>query len=340
MPWRYGRWSVEHVLPIGVSEHAPNGVQVAAGEVIASGSVFGSPVRVSVARRVGVDPADLARVMRLPIGAEVQRGALIARTGSRFARSATAPIDGRLMSLRADGDVEMAPVLGRWEVRATIDGTVIAADETRVRIEGESWCLQGLAAYGPDAVGELTRVCETGADELLPGRIDTRLRGRLLVGGGRAGPEAIARAHACGVAGVIAGASPASGLRHVYGDEVTAHGLDAPDLPTVLCLAGFGTTALPDEVFAPLVSLAGRRAAVHSASARLFVFAPADAIATAVGAPSLALAADWSGVRPLASASITAGTRRFPSEVEAEAIDAHGELVPAANVRPFDLPSE
>lgn len=340
MPWRYDRWSVEHVLPVGVTGHVPAGQDVRAGDVIASGSLFGEPVRVPVARRVGVDPNDLARALRVPIGAEVERGALIARTGRRLARSATAPIDGRLVVLRADGDIEMAPVAGRWEQRASIDGTVSVSDEMRVVVAGEAWCLQGLAAYGPDAAGELTKACETGADELLPGRIDTRLRDRILIGGGRAGPEAIARAHACGVAGVIAGASPASGLRHVYGDDVTAHGLDAPDLPTILCLAGFGTTALPDEVYGPLVALAGRRAAIHSASARLFVFAPADAIAAATVAPSLALAADWSGVRPLSSASLVGGERRFPSEVGAQAVEAEGELVPAENVRPYDLPAD
>jgi len=340
MPWRYDRWSVEHALPVGVNEHVAMGQEVRAGDVIAGGSVFGSPLRVAVARRVGVDEADLARVMRVPIGAEVQRGALIARTGSRFARSATAPIDGRLIALRADGDVEMAPIVGRWTVRSTIDGTVVTVDEARILVAGEAWCLQGLAAYGPDAVGELAKACETGADELLPGRIDTRLRGRILIGGGRAGPEAIARAHACGVAGVVAGASPASGLRHVYGEDVTAHGLDAADLPTVLCLAAFGTTTLPDEVYAPLVALAGHRAAIHSASARLFVFAASDAFATAVNAPSLALAADWSGVRPVTAASAGGQTHRFSSEVDADAMDADGELVPAANVRRHDLPSD
>ncbi len=337
MTWRHGRWTVDHTLPIGTSTHVPPGQAVRAGDVVATGAVFAAPFRVRVARTVGVAPDDLARVMRVAVGAEVARGALLARTGRRFARAVSAPAEGRILAARADGDLEMAPVVGRWTVRATCDGTVTRADDACVRVEGAAWCLQGLAAYGADAIGELTVVDGDARDELLPARIDTRLRDRILVAGGRAGPEVIARAHACGVAGVVAGAVPPSGLRHIYGDDVTAHGLDRPDAPTVLCLVGFGATVLPAEVGGPLAALAGHRAAIHRASARLFVFAPPDAI-DAGEPPSLALAADWSAVRPIEGGAALGPARRFASEVVADALDTDTGPVPAANVMPYEPP--
>lgn len=338
MTWRHDRWTVDHVLPIGASTHVPLGGDVHAGDVVATGAVYAAPSRVAVARKVGTAPEDLARVMRVAVGAEVERGALLARTGRRFARAVSAPAEGRILAARADGDLEMAPVVGRWTVRATLDGTVTRADDACVRIEGAAWCLQGLAAYGPDAVGDLTAVNDDPQGELLPARIDTRLRDRILVAGGRAGPEVITRAHACGVAGVIAGAVPPSGLRHIYGDDVTARGLDRPDLPTVLCLIGFGATVLPAEVGGPLAALAGRRAAIHSASARLFVFAPPDAIAGAAQPPSLALAADWSAVRPIEGGGSPQPAQGFASEVVADAVATAAGLVPAANVQLYELP--
>jgi hypothetical protein len=138
---------------------------------------------------------------------------------------------------------------------------------------------------------------------------------------------------------VVAGAAPAGGLRVVYGDEATASGATTgPEAPTVLCLIGFGTAPLPREVFAPLVALAGARAAVHTASARLFVFAPETAGDFAQNAPSLALSDDWLGARPLDENLALAGVTRFASEIEAESVATKDGPVPVANVLAFDAP--
>ncbi len=336
MAWRYGSWTVDHALPYGATERVGIGDPVHAGDIIASGSSLGAAHQVSGARRLGIAAGDLASARRVATGAEVERGTILARTGQRFPRTAVAPIDGRLMHVTADGDFMVAPVLARWAVRATLDGEVTRSDASNVTIEGTAWCLHGLAGYGPDAVGELTLAVDAPVDELAPTRIDVRLRGAILIGGARMAAEAITRAHACGAAGVVAGAAPAGGLRVVYGDEVTADGLPTrDDRPTVLCLIGFGTAALPNEVFRPLVALAGSRAAIHTASARLFVFAAADAVSGGEP-PAIALADDHSGVRPLDAPGELAGGVRFPSEVESDALMTGAGPVPLANVLPFD----
>lgn len=340
MAWRHGRWTADHPLPIGASERASIGQAVRAGDVLAAGTTYGTPVRVAGARRVGVAPDDLDRVMRVPVGAEVVRGQVIARTGRRFARVASAPTDGRVIHRRADGDFHVAPVVGRWVVRSTLDGTVTRSDDSCVSVEGAAWCLQGVAAYGPDAVGEIVVGVGAPTEELSPSRIDVRLQGKILVGGARTNAEAITRAHACGVGALITGAVPAGGLRVVYGEEIGAAGArGASDAPTVLCLLGFGTAALPRQIFAPLAALDGTRAAVHTASARLFAFAPSDA-GLAQDDPSLVLADDWGGVRAIEEQMGLAGTARFPSEMEAEAVSTGDGMVPVANVLAFDAPRE
>ena len=48
------------------------------------------------------------------------------------------------------------------------------------------------------------------------------------------------------------------------------------DRPTVLCLMGFGSATLPPAVYKPFAAFAGARAAIHTATARLFVFSTAD----------------------------------------------------------------
>jgi hypothetical protein len=162
-------------------------------------------------------------------------------------------------------------------VGATLDGVVARSDDAVVEVEGEAWCLQGAAAFGPDAIGEITLGVDGPEADLAATRIDVRLAGRIIVGGARVSAEVITRAHACGVAGLVAGGVPPAGLRVVYGDTVTAAGSPSrDDRPTVLCLMGFGSAVLPRAVFEPFATLAGARAAIHTGSARLFVFSTAD----------------------------------------------------------------
>lgn len=299
MSWRFGRWTVEHRLPVGAASRTELGETVRAGDVIASGSVVGQVHLIEGARRVGVTPADLDRVGRVRPVADVRRGTVLARTGRRLARAATSPIDGRLVHITADGDYLVAPLVASWEVRAAVDGAIQRSDDAAIVVDGECWALQGLAAYGPDAVGTVAIGVGSADEALAPTRVDVSQRGRILVGGARIAAEAITRAHACGVAGLVAGAAPAGGLRVVYGDDVAASGGRTDgDRPTVLCIAGFGSGALPAAVWEPLVALSGERASIHTASARLFVFAPRERIPDPAEAPALVLGDDHSSVRP------------------------------------------
>jgi hypothetical protein len=299
--WRYGTWTVDHALPVGAAWRGETGVRVRAGDAIGRGSFVTTVSVVEAARQIGVAPRDLDRVLRLRPVVDVRRGTILARTGRRFARAASSPVDGRLVHITADGDLLIAPIVDDWVVRSTIDGTVTRSDPAVVTVEGDCWALQGLAGYGPDAVGEIALGVDDPSEPLAPTRIDVRLAGRILVGGARMAAEAITRAHAVGVAGLVAGAAPAGGLRVVYGDDVDARGAPSfVDRPTVLCLTGFGSGPLPSDLWEPLASLAGQRASIHTASARLFALAPSEAMTVPDRVPLLALADDHSSVRPLA----------------------------------------
>jgi hypothetical protein len=339
MGWSHSRWVVEHALPLGASARPSVGSTVRAGETLASGTLLGSPVRVAGARKLGVEPADVDRVSRVRVGSDVTRGTVLARTGRRFARAVTAPVDGRLVHRSHEGDYYVAPITGSWTVRAVMDGTVVRSDDASVSVEGSAWCLAGIAAYGPDAFGELALGVDAPVDELSPARIDVRMHDKIIVGGARIAAEAITRAHACAVAGLVAGAAPAGGLRVVYGDEVTASGgPTVEDRPTVLCLQGFGSGPLPREIYLPLVAFSGHRAAIHVASARLFVFAAATTIDASLDAPALVLAGDYGSVRPLEGETSLTGVTRFASDVYCEGLATKDGVVPIPNVLPYGAP--
>lgn len=298
MTWRFGTWTVEHALPVGTATRVAEGERVRAGDVLATGGTVTRVHLVEGARRVGVAADDLDRVLRVRPVTDVRRGSILARTGRRFARAATSPIDGRLVHVTVDGDLCISPVVDEWHVRSTVDGTVTRSDDAVVSVDGESWMLQGLAGYGPNAVGELALGVDAPADPLAATRVDVRLRDRILVGGSRTAAESVTRAHACGVAGIVAGAAPAGGLRVMYGDDVDASGRHSyGDVPTLLCLVGFGAAPLPAEVWDPLVALAGERASIHTATARLFVLAAERRVTASRAAPLIALAEDHASVR-------------------------------------------
>jgi len=94
-----------------------------------------------------------------------------ARTGRRFARSALAPFEGRLLHCTAEGDFVMAPSPELWNVRATMNGLVHPSCATAVGVVGPGWALDVSAGYGPGACGgatatslpfsPVTRVCQT-----------------------------------------------------------------------------------------------------------------------------------------------------------------------------------
>lgn len=338
MGWRYERWVVEHPLPLGASARPAVGTRVRAGDPLASGTLLGSPLRVEGGRKLGVEPEDVDRVARVRIGTDVTRGTVLARTGRRFARAVTAPVDGRLVHRSYEGDFYIAPITGTWTVRASMDGTVVRSDDAAVTVEGSAWGLGGVAAYGPDAFGELALGVDAPTDELAPARVDVKQSDKILVGGARIAAEVITRAHACGVAGLVAGAAPAGGLRVVYGEEVTASGgATVEDRPTVLCLLGFGNGPLPTEIYLPFVAFSGQRAALHVGSARLFVFAP-EALLDATDAPPLVLAGDFGGVRPLEGETSLTGITRFPSDTYCEGLATKDGVVPVPNVLPYDAP--
>lgn len=331
MTWRRERWSADHSLPIGVTKRAQVGELVRAGDIIAAGATLAAALRVQGARRLGLSPSDLDRELRVRVGSDVVAGTVLARVGRRFSRSVTAPIDGRLLHVTVEGDLYIAPIVDRWTVRATLDGVVSRSDDAIVEIEGEAWCFQGAAAYGPDAIGELTLGVDGPNADLAPTRIDVRLGGRIIVGGARVSAEVITRAHACGIAGLVAGGVPPAGLRVVYGDAVTASGsASRDDRPTVLCLMGFGSAVLPPAVYEPFRALAGARAAIHTGSARLFVFSTADIARAETPAPDVALTDDRPAPPPADRGD--ADTDEGDSDHE-EPAQTEEELTPSASDR-------
>ncbi len=182
------------------------------------------------------------------------------------------PATGRFRRARPDLEGELlAPVPGqrnRWRlvvgehgdiVVSPVGGTVVAVRpgaEVRVRIAGRA--LRGAFAAGASARGRLELATDPFG-ELRPGGIDVGRAGSILVVGSRIDAEALTRARAMGVRGIVAASLPGKELRDFLASERRQRAaLHAMPPFGVLVLEGAVRRPIPSPVAGLLQRLAGR----------------------------------------------------------------------------------
>ncbi|OLC52856.1 MAG: hypothetical protein AUH85_15670 [Chloroflexi bacterium 13_1_40CM_4_68_4] len=276
--WSYGERVVSLRLPFGASSMVPTDASVQAGNIVARGTHYRATRRVDAAKALASSPETVRGLLRVRVGDAVREGTIVARSGQRFARAIVAAQDGRLVHLDAAGGVHLGTIRAEWTAQAPIDGLVRRADPDRIVITGPAWTLAGLAAFGPSRAGVLSRAVERPVDDLSPSGLDVAASGRIAFGAARAGGEALTRAHAVGVAGVVCASISFRALVPIYGDDVSAFGSPSwDDAPTILVTRAFGRATFDREIFARLSALEGARAAIDTTTASLHVFAPPEA---------------------------------------------------------------
>lgn len=269
-----------------------------------------------------------------------------AHAGDRpLAGSRWAPIPGRRRHREhlADGEL-LAPVPGkatRWrlvtgehraQTTSSVAGIVVEVRPgamIRLRIEGLA--IRGAFAAGAPARGRLELATDPFG-ELRPGGIDVGRTGSILVVGSRIDAEALTRARAMGVRGIVAASIAGKELRDFQASEQRqSAALHVPDPFGVLALDGAVRRPISTPVAALLERLAGREVA-------LLVDPPALVFeGTGIDLPDVA--PDWVRVRSGPNAGAEgrvlqlAGLRRFAGGVHLEAA-----LVELDGQPPIELP--
>ena len=253
--------------------------------------------------------------------------------GSRWA-----PTPGRR---HRDSDIEgelLAPLPGkgdRWRL-VTGDHRVIlpspvagVVTEVRpgaeIRLRPDGLVLRAAFAAGSPARGRLELATDPFGD-LRPGGIDVGRAGSILVVGSRIDAEAITRARAMGVRGIVVATLPGKELRDFQASERRQRAaLHAPPPFGVLALEGALRRSIPGPIMALLERFAGRDVA-------LLVDPPALVFEGADGA-SAEVDPTWVRIRSGPNAGAEgrlvgpAGLRRFAAGVHLEAafVELEGE---------------
>jgi hypothetical protein len=265
-----------------------------------------------------------------------------------LAGSRWSPVPGRRHRERsADGEL-LAPIAGkatRWRlvtgehrvgVAAVIAGSVIEVRPgAEIRLQVDGMALRGVLGAGASARGRLELATDPFGD-LRPGGIDVGRAGSILVVGSRIDAEALTRARAMGVHGIVVASLPGKELRDFQASERRQRAaLHQPQPFGVLVLDGAIRRPIATHVAALLERLAGREVA-------LLVDPPALVFA-AEPSELPVVPADWVRVRSGPNVGAEgrllglAGLRRFAAGVHLEAATVAFDGEPPVDIPIGDL---
>lgn len=320
-----------HEAPVvRLALHPGDRALVEAGQAIQVGGPLIERARAATA--VEVDPAD--------VPGEARSGDWWVAPGRRHGlrRGRPGVTAGELLYRAQDGwvavagdrtDVVEAPVAGI--VREVSAGIGIS-------IATGSIGIAAVAIAGGPSRGRL-EVAAPADGELRTGALDIRRAGAVVAVGSRVGPEAITRARAMGIRGLIAGGVATRDLRELAASE-------ARQRASLQSVPAFATLALEGHVRAPIASpvatilaaIAGRDVALVGEPPFLLVdgltapppMPPADLVRVRSG-PGIGTEGRWGGL---------AGRRRFDAGVHLEAglVEVEGSgtiVVPLADLERF-----
>ncbi len=144
-----------------------------------------------------------------------------------------------------------------------IRGVVVEASAARLVLEADGVALPGTLAAGEPTHGELVMAVAGPDGELPPSAIDVGSHGAILVAGARIDLEALGRARAMGVRGVVVGGLVSRDLRGFRASEVRQRAALHGGPPfAVLVLDGYGKRPIAPSIWARLLAAAGREVAI------------------------------------------------------------------------------
>lgn len=254
-------------------------VMVKAGDVVDHDSVIARAMlpgllqTVRLAEKLGVEAKEGPSMSRFQPGDEVKAGDLIAETkglfGKYFKQQVLSEYTGVVDSLsEVTGNILIREPSIPVDMSAYIKGTVKSVMEGEgAIIETRGAMVQGIFGIGGERNGKI-RVAVSGPDQVLEASniLDTDA-GMILVGGAGVSYDALVRANAVGVFGLVVGAVRDVDLTQLLGYDIGVAITGQEEVTTTLVVTeGFGKLSMAARTFKLLQSLEGRSASLNGAT--------------------------------------------------------------------------
>ncbi|MDP9250700.1 MAG: hypothetical protein M3O78_04970 [Chloroflexota bacterium] len=247
------------------------GAEIRPDEVIGLRREPLAPVSVPVARPLHRKPDEIAEALLVSPGSRVRAGEVLARENGH---EVTAPQAGLVLAVsRGDGSILLAPLGPEQPVIGHVRGRVHAIEENALLVEVPAARVRGVGGSGDAVHGELVVGVHNPEDELRAAAIDVGATGKILVGGSRASAEALTRARAMGVAGIVLGGVLDKELRDF--EAIQRRRREAGGMTGsfgLLLLEGFGKVGIDPQLFGWFRAHAGRMASLFGADGLLYIY--------------------------------------------------------------------
>ncbi|HJP72132.1 MAG TPA: hypothetical protein VJ975_10470 [Candidatus Limnocylindria bacterium] len=287
-------------LPVGATVLVEVGHSVEPAEVLATRRPPSGGVSVPIASRLRRSAADAAGLLAVRPGTVLDAGERMADDGR--GREVLAPQACLFLAYDVDDGTALVAPLGATEpilghVRGEV--TAVMPDAIEIRVAGA--LVAGIGGSGKAVHGELRMAVHEAGEELRAGAIDVSATGRILVGGSRASAEALTRARAMGVAGIVVGGVLDKELRDFEATQRRRREVGGArgDLAIVI-VEGFGKVGIDAELFNWFQSHEGRVASIFGEAARVYVYEadppPARRVLPRPGSRVLALRRPFAGI--------------------------------------------
>ena len=259
-------------LPTGAEPAVEPGERVEPTLPLATRRRPGPGVIIPVAARLRRAAADATACLKVVPGSMLEADALLAADDR--GREVRVPDACLFLAYdERDGNALVAPLLEPEPILGHVRGEVVSAgvDAIEIRISGA--LVTGVGGSGRAVHGELHLAVRDPADELRATAIDIGATGKIVVGGSRASGEALTRARAMGVAGIVLGGILDKELRDFEAAQQRRRRTGAPQGDfAILLLEGYGKVALDPGLFAWFREQEGRMASLFGETASLYVY--------------------------------------------------------------------
>ena len=256
-------------LPILGEVLVNEGDKVEHSALVAKTEISGDPEIVKVAMKLGVEPEDLPRYMKVEIGDKVTEGQQIAFYSALFGlikKEVTAPVSGTVEAL---SDLTGQMILRGEPIPIAIDayipGKIVEVmPREGVVVETNAAFIQGIFGIGGETHGVIKVVVGSADDELTDDLIKPEHKGDVIVGGSMVTMEALKKAAEIGVSCIVVGGVRHNDLTDFTGEEigVAITGQEEVGL-TLIVTEGFGKMRISQRTFDLLKSFEGSYASVN-----------------------------------------------------------------------------
>ncbi len=264
--------SKKRILPL------PGTVLVEAGEAVTSAAVVaraelpGKVHVVNLVNQLGILPEDLPDYMVKREGDRIQQDDVLAETKpfiKWFKTQVRSPITGTVGTIStATGQVILREPPRPVELFAYLDGMVTEVLPGQgVRVETTCAFVQGIFGIGGETWGPLALGVASPEEDMTAAHFTSAHAGKIVVGGAFVGAEALVRAKAVGVKGIVVGGMHDQDLRALLGYDlgVAITGTETVGFTLVLT-EGFGRIPMAHRTFELLRKLDGRKASISGAT--------------------------------------------------------------------------